>query len=91
VYLSRLVKTRDLYPGLLQFATLFRFFLSSLPCLIFFVILFLFCLYSLIVYLVEVLPRPFHSKGDLVLASLVSENPSHVLQATQSRPSRTNG
>jgi hypothetical protein len=61
VYKSRLVKTRDLYPGLLQFAILFRFPLPfSLPFFIF-LFFFLFHLFSLIIDLVEVLSRPFHS------------------------------
>jgi hypothetical protein len=65
MYISRLVKTRNPYPGLLQFTIKSCFlFLSSLPL---FVIIFLFLsffqLFSLIIYLVEVLLRPFHSKG----------------------------
>jgi hypothetical protein len=64
MYISRLVKTRDLHPGLLQFAILFLLFLSSLPLLIvILLLLFLFQLFSLIIDLVEVLSRPFHSKG----------------------------
>jgi hypothetical protein len=65
MYISRLVKTRDPYPGLLQFAILFRFpLLSSLPFFItLFLFFFLFQLFSLIIDLVEVLSRPFHSKG----------------------------
>jgi hypothetical protein len=65
MYISRLVKTRDPYPGLLQFAILSWFpFLSSLPFFItLFLFFFLFPLFSLIVDLVEVLSRPFHSKG----------------------------
>jgi hypothetical protein len=63
MYISQLVKTRDLYPGLLQFA-LFSFSIPSLPLLvIIFLFFFLFHLFSLIINLVEVLSRPFHSKG----------------------------
>jgi hypothetical protein len=65
MYISRLVKTMDPHPGLLQFAIQSWFpFLPSLPffvsILLFF---FLFQLFSLIIDLVEVLSRPFHSKG----------------------------
>jgi hypothetical protein len=82
MYISCLVKTRDPYPGLLQITILFYSSFPSLPLfVIIFFFLFFFHLYSLIINLVEVLLRPFHSK-DLVLASLVSENISHVLQAT---------
>jgi hypothetical protein len=65
MYISRLVKTRDPYPGLLQFAIQSCFlFLSSLPFLVsIFLFLSLFQLFSLIIDLVEVLSRPFHSKG----------------------------
>jgi hypothetical protein len=65
MYISRLVKTRDPYPGLLQFAIKSCFpFLSSLPLfIIIFLFFFLFQLFSLIFDLVEVLSRPFHSKG----------------------------
>jgi hypothetical protein len=65
MYISRLVKTRDPYPGLFQFTILTSFlFLSSLPFLItIFLFFFLFQLFSLIIDLVEVLSRPFHSKG----------------------------
>jgi hypothetical protein len=64
MYISRLVKTRDLHPGLLQFAIKSLFpFLSSLPFLVsLFLFLFLFQLFALIIDLVEVLSRPFHSK-----------------------------
>jgi hypothetical protein len=65
MYISRLVKTRDLHPGLLQFAIQSHFpFLSSLPFFVsLFLFLFIFQLFSLIINLVEVLLRPFHSKG----------------------------
>jgi hypothetical protein len=65
MYISRLVKTRDPYPGLLQFTIQSCFlFLSSLPFLVsIFLFLSLFQLFSLIIDLVEVLSRPFHSKG----------------------------
>jgi hypothetical protein len=64
MYISRLVRTRDPYPGLLQIHYLASFFLSSL--LLFtalFLFFFFFQLYSLIINLVEVLLHPFHSKG----------------------------
>jgi hypothetical protein len=65
MYISRLVKTRDPHPGLLQFAIKSCFpFLSSLPFFVtLFLFFFLFQLFSLIIDLVEVLSRPFHSKG----------------------------
>jgi hypothetical protein len=65
MYISRLVKTRDLYPHLLQFAILSWFpFPFSLPFFItIFLFFFLFQLFSLIIDLVEVLSRPFHYKG----------------------------
>jgi hypothetical protein len=65
MYISRLVKTRDPYPGLLQFAILSCFPLfPSLPLfVIVFLYLFLFQLFSLIIDLVEVLSRPFHFTG----------------------------
>jgi hypothetical protein len=93
VYISRLVKTRDPHPGLLQFAILFRF-----PSL--FQSAFLRRHLSLPLPLSTLLTRhrfsggavtPFSLQGNLVLASLVSENADHVLQATQSSPSRTDG
>jgi hypothetical protein len=64
MYISRLVKTRDLYPGLLHFTIYSCFpFLSSLPFFVsIFLFLFLFQLFSLIIDLVEVLLRPFHYK-----------------------------
>jgi hypothetical protein len=84
VYISRLVKTRDPYPGLLQFAILscfpFPFQSASLRHRL-----------SLPLPLSSILSHhqlsggavtPFSLLGDLVLASLVSENASHVLQAT---------
>jgi hypothetical protein len=65
MYISRLVKTRDPYPGLLQFAIQSCFL--SLSSLLFFIasflFFFLFHLFSLIIDLVEVLSRPFHSTG----------------------------
>jgi hypothetical protein len=93
VYISRLVKTRDPYPGLLQFAILFRF---PLP----FQSAFLHLDPSLLLSLSTLLSHhrlsggavtPFSLLGDLVLANLVSENANHVLQATSSSPSRTDG
>jgi hypothetical protein len=64
MYISRLVKTRDPYPGLLQFAIICFFFPSSLPLFLYvFLFFFFFHLYSLIIDLVEVLLRPFHFKG----------------------------
>jgi hypothetical protein len=65
MYISRLVKTRDPYPGLLQFTILscFPFPFSLLFFVTIFPFFFLFQLFSLIVDLVEVLSRPFHSKG----------------------------
>jgi hypothetical protein len=65
MYISQLVKTRDPHPGLLQFAIPFCFsFPSSLPFFVsIFLFFFLFQLFSLIIDLVEVLSRPFHSKG----------------------------
>jgi hypothetical protein len=92
MYISRLVKTRDPYPGLLQFAILFP---SSFP-----VRLFPHCLLSLLLSLPSLFfhhrlsggaATPFSLQGDLVLVSLVSERPSHVLQVTQSWTSWTNG
>jgi hypothetical protein len=93
VYISRLVKTRDLYPGLLQFAILFWFpllFQSAFLCLDLSLPLSLSSLFSHH-RLSGGAVTPFSLYGDLVLASLVSENSSHVLQATPSSPSRTNG
>jgi hypothetical protein len=68
LYISRLVKTRDLYPGLLQFAIQSCFLiLRSLPFFVsIFLFFFLFQLFSLIIDLVEVLSRPLHSKGPSV-------------------------
>jgi ABC-type amino acid transport system permease subunit len=66
MYISRLVKTRDPYPGLLQFAIQSCVpFLSSLPLLVIIFLFFFFCfqLFSLALDLVEVLSCPFHSKG----------------------------
>jgi hypothetical protein len=64
MYISRLVKTRDPYPGLLQFAISSCFLSFSLPFFVtIFLFFFLFQLFSLIIDLVEVLSRPFHSKG----------------------------
>jgi hypothetical protein len=65
MYISRLVKTRDPYPGLLQFAikSCFPFPSSLLFFVIIFLYLSLFQLFSLIIDLVEVLSHPFHSKG----------------------------
>jgi hypothetical protein len=64
MYISRLVKTRDPYPGLLQFAISVSFPFPRLPFLvgIFLFFFFFFHLFSLIIDLVEVLSRPFHSK-----------------------------
>jgi hypothetical protein len=64
MYISRLVKTRDPYPGLLQFAISFWFLLFlSLPFLVsIFLFFFLFQLFSLLIDLVEVLSRPFHTR-----------------------------
>jgi hypothetical protein len=90
VYISRLVKTRDLYPGLLQFAITCllscqsassHYYLSlplSFPSL--------FSHHRLSGGAVT----PFSLKGDLVLVSLVSENASCVLLRHTPCPSRTN-
>jgi hypothetical protein len=61
VYISHLVKARDLYPGLLQFAIIISFSFQSASLSL--LLSLFFHLYSLIVDLVEVLLRPFHSKG----------------------------
>jgi hypothetical protein len=89
MYISRLVKTRDPYPGLLQFAILCLFLSQSASFIVFF---YFFLLSSLFSHhrLSGGAVTPFSLQGDLVLASLVSEKPSHVLQATPSRPSWTN-
>jgi hypothetical protein len=64
MYISRLVKTRDLYPGLLQFAiTCFLSFFSLPFYLHLFLFLYLFHLYLLVICTVEVLLCPFHSQG----------------------------
>jgi hypothetical protein len=91
MYISQLVKTRDPYPGLLQFAIISSFSFQSA---------FLFLSLSPLILLSSLLSHHrtsggavtlSHSQGDLVLASLVSEKPSHVLQVTPQHPSRTNG
>jgi hypothetical protein len=64
MYISRLVKTRDPYPGLLQFAILSLLSFLSLPFIVIIHLLFLLShLYSIIIDLVEVLLRPFHYQG----------------------------
>jgi hypothetical protein len=84
VYISRLVKTRDPYPGLLQIRYLvwvFSLFQSA----------FLHHHLSLLLSFPTLLSHhqlsggavtPFSLQGDLVLVSLMSKNASHVLQAT---------
>jgi hypothetical protein len=93
VYISRLVETRDLYPGLLQFAiTLpFLFSLPSLLRLILYSLPFLhlyFRLYACL-YLVEVLSGLLTHRGPIVVTHSVRE-PSHVLHHHIPSPSRTN-
>jgi hypothetical protein len=63
MYISRLVKTRDPYPGLLQFTILFPSPFLSASFIVISLLLFFVRCYSLIINLVEVLLRPFHSKG----------------------------
>jgi hypothetical protein len=81
VYLSRLVKTRDLYPGLLSITILFLFLLIQtshlLPFIHFISSLispFLFIYYLSIT--VEVLLRLLTYREDVVLLYLVSEHQS---------------
>jgi hypothetical protein len=90
VYISQLVKTRDPYPGLLQIAIIVLFPLQSAS---------LFVSLSLHLSLSPLSSchlfgggavTPFSLQGDLVLVSLVSENISHMLQATLNHPSQTN-
>jgi hypothetical protein len=84
MYISRLVKTRDLHPGLLSIAILSLSFpwllISTSPFLPFIRLIsslissFLFIYYLSI--LVEVLLRLLTYRGDLVLLYLVSEDRS---------------
>jgi hypothetical protein len=92
VYISRLVKTRDPYPGLFQLAicflsfslpSLFRLFLWSLP----FIHLY-FQLYACL-YLVEVLSGLLTRRRPIVITHSVY-TPSHVLLRHNPCPSRTN-
>jgi hypothetical protein len=83
VYISRLVETRDPYPGLLQFAIVFHISFQSAssyrhPLLLLLLLSSLFSYHRLSGGAVT----PFSLLGDLVLASLVSGNHNHVLQAT---------
>jgi hypothetical protein len=83
VYISRLVKTRDLHPGLLQFAISFPFLFQV--CLLFRVLSFYslpfihlyFQLYACL-YLVEVLSGLLTRRGPIVVTHSVRE-PSHGL------------
>jgi hypothetical protein len=93
VYISRLVKTRDPYPGLFQLALGFPFF-RSLPSLF---RLFLWCLpfihlyfqlYACL-YLVEVHSGLYQRRGPIVVTHSV-HMPSHVLLCHNPCPSRTN-
>jgi hypothetical protein len=93
VYISRLVKTRDPYPGLLQFAISFPFpfSLPSLLRLILWSLPFIhlyFCLYACL-YLVEVLSGLLTRRGPIVITHSVRE-PSYRLHHHTPCPSRTN-
>jgi hypothetical protein len=93
VYLSRLVKTRDPYPGLFQLAfvsklfsslpSLLRLFLWTLPFIHFY-----FQLYTCL-YLVEALSS-LHTRRRPVVVTHRVYKPSHVLLCHQPSPSRTN-
>jgi hypothetical protein len=63
MYISRLVKTRDLYPGLLQFAIIVPFSFSLPLYFYLFLFIFFFHLYYLIIDLVEVLLHSLTHKG----------------------------
>jgi hypothetical protein len=84
MYISRLVKTRDLHPGLLTIAILFPYHLFYWPesSPLFFIIhfislnLFSFIFIYYLSILVEVLLRLLTYRGDLVLLYLVSEHHS---------------
>jgi hypothetical protein len=93
VYISRLVKTRDPYPGLLQFAIGFisLFNLPSLFCLFLWSLPFIhlyFQLYACL-YLVVVLSGLLTRRGPIVFTHSVRE-PSYVLLRHTPSPSRTN-
>jgi hypothetical protein len=92
MYISHLVKTRDPYPGLLQFAIKFPFLsvclpftplLYSLPFLHLY-----FRLYACL-YLVEVLSGLLTRRGPIVVTHSVRE-PSCTLHRHIPSPSRTN-
>jgi hypothetical protein len=91
LYISRLVKTRDPYPGLLQICYQVSFFPISLPLLIVIFLFFLsfihlyFQLYACL-YLVEVLSGLLTHQGPIVVIHSVQE-PSHVLHCHTPSPS----
>jgi hypothetical protein len=84
MYISRLVKTRDLHPGLLIIAILFPFHLFYWPesSPLFFIVRFISLNISSFIFiyylsiLVEVLLCLLTYRGDLVLLYLVSEHRS---------------
>jgi hypothetical protein len=90
VYISRLVKTRDPYPGLLQFAIIISFPFQSAFSFASSPLHLSLSLLSSCHLFGGGAATPFSLPGDLVLVSLVSENISHVLQATLNCPSQTN-
>jgi hypothetical protein len=84
MYISQLVKTRDLYPGLLTIAILFPFHLFYWPesSPLFFIVQFISLSLSSFIFiyylsiLVEVLLCLLTYRGDLVLLYLVSKDHS---------------
>jgi hypothetical protein len=92
VYISRLVKTRDPYPGLFQLAVVFSSFsLPSLFCLFLWSLPFIhlyFQLYACL-YLVEVHSGLYKQRGPIVVTHSVY-TPSHVLLRLNPCPSWTN-
>jgi hypothetical protein len=91
VYISQLVKTRDPYPGLLQFAIIVSF--PFQPAFLLVSLSLCLSLSSLSSHhlLGGGAVMPFLLQEDLGSVSLVSENISHMLQATLKCPSQTNG
>jgi hypothetical protein len=92
MYISRLVKTRDPYPGLFQLAVVFLFFQSAFPLLSLSLESSfhssLFQLYACL-YLVEVHSGLYHHRGPIVVTHSVHTS-SHVLLCHNPCPSRTN-
>jgi hypothetical protein len=94
VYISRLVKTRDPYPGLFQLALGFSLLSKSLPSLF---RLFLWCLPFIHLYfqlyacyyLVEVHSGLYRRRRPIVVTHSIY-TPSHVLLRRNPCPSRTN-